>query len=65
MTLRSLAACLALMALAACSSNKVLRGPLDVSIGQQLIELKQAHSNGAMNDAEYEQQRKQLIRNVR
>lgn len=65
MKLRTLGACLFLFVLVACSSNSVLRGPLDMSIGQQLIELKQAHSNGAMNDEEYEQQRKLLIRNFR
>lgn len=65
MKMRTLGAGLFLLGLAACSSNEVLRGPLDISVGQQLIELKQAHRNGAMNDREYEQQRKQLIDNVR
>jgi uncharacterized lipoprotein len=65
MKLKTTAACLALLGLAACSSNEVLRAPLDISVGQQLIELKQAHNNGAMSAEEYEQQRKQLIRNVR
>ena len=31
----------------------------------QLIDLKKAHSSGAINDREYDQQRKQLISNVR
>lgn len=65
MKLRTLGAGLILLGLVACSSNKVLRSPLDMSVGQQLLELKQAHRNGAMNDEEYEQQRKQLIDNVR
>lgn len=55
----------AVLALSACSSNEVVRAPLDISIGQQLIDLKKAHSSGALTDAEYDQQRGQLIRNVR
>ncbi len=51
--------------LGGCSSTEVVRGPLDISIGQQLIDLKKAHTSGALNDAEYEQQRKKLIREVR
>ncbi len=51
--------------LAGCSSNEMLRAPLDVSIGQQLIDLKEAHSRGALTDREYEQQRRQLIDSVR
>jgi len=30
-----------------------------------LIDLKKTHTSGALNDAEYEQQRKKLIREVR
>lgn len=56
---------LCVVGLTACSSNQVLRGPLDISIGQQLIDLKTAHTNGAISDREYDQQRKQLIRNAR
>lgn len=57
--------CLLLAGLSACSSSEVVRAPMDISIGQQLIELKKAHSSGAINDREYDQQRKQLISNVR
>ena len=56
---------LVVLGLVACSSSEVVRAPLDVSIGQQLIDLKKAHTSGAINDAEYEQQRRQLIREVR
>lgn len=65
MRLKFLSAALLTLSLAACSSNEVLRGPLDMSIGQQLIDLKNAHTSGAINDREYDQQRKQLINNVR
>ena len=50
--------CLLCFALGACSSNEVVRAPLDISVGQQLIELKKAHSSGAINEREYDQQRK-------
>lgn len=37
-------------------------GPrVDVTIGQQLIELKEAHDAGALSDKEYDRQRKSLI----
>ena len=49
----------------ACSSNEVLRAPLDLSVGQQLIDLKKAHTSGALSAAEYEQQRARLINNVK
>lgn len=65
MKLKLLSACLLLAGLSACSSNEVVRAPLDISIGQQLIDLKKAHSSGAINDREYDQQRKHLINNVR
>jgi len=56
--------CVAL--LGACgSSNELLRAPVDVTLGQQLIDLKTAHSNGALSDREYDQQRKQLINHAR
>lgn len=60
------AACLVVViSLAGCSSNEVIRAPLDISIGQQLIDLKQAHTSGAISDAEFDQQRKQLIQQAR
>lgn len=65
MKLKLLCAFLLLAGLSACSSNKVVRAPLDISIGQQLIDLKKAHSSGAINDREYDQQRKLLINNIR
>ncbi len=52
------------LALAGCSSNKVLRGPIDVTIGQQLIDLRKAYLVGAMSKAEYDLQRSRLIDSV-
>jgi hypothetical protein len=51
-------------ALAGCSSTKVVRAPLNVTIGQQLIDLKKAHTNGALSASEYDEQRRRLIDSV-
>jgi hypothetical protein len=42
-----------------------VRARLDVTVGQQLIDLKQAHDAGALPRAEYDRQRQQLIDSVR
>ena len=52
------------LALTGCSSTDVVRAPLDVTIGQQLIDLKQAHTNGALSNSEYDDQRRRLINSV-
>ena len=49
--------------LAGCSSTEVIR-TLDVTVGQQLIDLKKAHDNGALSASEYDSQRRKLINNV-
>jgi hypothetical protein len=48
-----------------CSSPEPAGPRVDVSIGQQLIELKEAHDAGALTDKEYVRQKKQLIENAR
>ncbi len=48
-----------------CSSNEVLRAPVNVSIGQQLIDLKKAYDSGALTKKEYDDQREKLIDSVR
>lgn len=48
-------------ALGACGGSEVQRTVTNVSIGQQLIDLKQAHDNGALSPSEYERQRRQII----
>ena len=58
-----LATCLVAM-LAACGSNEVVRPTVNVSIGQQLIDLKRARDAGALSAREYEYQRKRLIDSV-
>lgn len=50
--------------LAGCGGHEVVRPTVSVSIGQQLIDLKQAHDNGALSRPEYERQRQQLIDSV-
>lgn len=61
-----LAAILAAGLIYGCSSSPPKStGPrVDVTIGQQLIELKEAHDVGALSDKEYDRQRKQLIDNI-
>lgn len=52
-------------ALAGCSAQRVLRAPVDVTIGQQLIDLKNARTSGAMSEREYDEQRRLLIESVK
>ena len=61
----SLPAVLAAFVLTACSSNQVVHAPVEVTIGQQLIDLKKAQASGALSDAEYDQQKRRLIQSVR
>jgi hypothetical protein len=60
------AAVAVLLALAACSSASmdVLPPTVNVSIGQQLIDMKNARDSGALSQKEYEQQVRKLIDSV-
>jgi hypothetical protein len=51
-------------ALSGCSGNEVVRPAVNVSVGQQLIDLKKARDSGALSAAEYDAQRKQLLKSV-
>jgi len=51
--------------LAGCGSEPVVQPNVNVSIGQQLIDLKNAHDSGALKDDEYRKQRQLLIDSVR
>jgi len=51
--------------LSACSSTEVVAPTVSVSVGQQLIDLKKARDGGALNENDYQRQRKALIDNVR
>lgn len=59
-----LAAIVAAGVLNGCGSEPPKGPRVDVSIGQQLIELKEAHDTGALTDKEHARQKKQLIDNV-
>jgi hypothetical protein len=51
--------------LCGCSSTEVVQAPLEVTIGQQLMDLKKARDNGVLNANEYDNQRRRLIDNVK
>jgi hypothetical protein len=48
-----------------CACGSPPRPRVDVTIGQQLIELKEAHDAGALSTKEYDRQRKMLIDSVK
>ena len=60
------AAVVALCVLTACSSTRteVMPPTVNVSIGQQLMDLKKARDSGALSQGEYEQQIRKLIDSV-
>lgn len=60
----AVAAAVAVAALAGCGSTEVVKPAVNVSVGQQLIDLKKARDSGALTPREYEQQKAQLIRSV-
>ena len=62
---KSTAIVLACALMAACSSTEVVAPSMNVSIGQQLIDLKKARDSGALSEKEWEQQKKTLIESVR
>jgi hypothetical protein len=51
--------------LVACGGAEVRKTVTNVSLGQQLIDLKQARDTGALSAADYERQRHDLIDSVR
>ncbi len=53
------------LSLAGCSSSRVQHTPVGVTVGQQLIDLKQAHTRGVLSDREYDAQRRALVDSVR
>lgn len=65
MLLKIVPALILVCSLVACSSNEVVRAPLELTIGQQLIDLKNAHTSGALSQSEYDHQRRKLIDNVK
>lgn len=61
-TITILAACGALVA---CSSTEVVAPTMNVSVGQQLIDLKKARDSGALSQAEWDQQKQRIINAVK
>ena len=51
--------------LGACSSTDVVAPTMNVSIGQQLIDLKTARDKGAISQSEWQQQKQHVIDSVR
>ena len=51
--------------LAGCSHREVLQPAVEVTIGQQLIDLKRARDSGALNASEYDKQKQRLISSIR
>lgn len=65
MLFRSLFPALLIVFLGSGCSSPPPKGPrIDVTIGQQLIELKEAHDAGALSDKEYQRQKKALIESI-
>lgn len=62
---RNLAAVLLLAVLTACGSSDVSTQTItDVSLGQQLIDLKKARDSGALSPGEYDKHRSRIIDNA-
>jgi hypothetical protein len=57
---------LAALMLAGCGgTTEVVQPVVNVSVGQQLIDLKKARDAGALTDAEFQRQKEQLIDSLR
>lgn len=55
-----------LLVISGCSSTEVVQQPnLNVSIGQQFIDLKKAHDSGALTEKEFQRQKARLIDSIR
>jgi len=50
--------------LAGCGGTEVVQPTMNVSVGQQLIDLKKAKDSGALSEREYQSQKSDLIRKV-
>lgn len=62
--LKSIVMVLVYSLLVACSSTDVLAPTVNVSVGQQLIDLKKAKDSGALSQSEWEKQKRNLINSV-
>lgn len=55
----------ALMLTGCGGTTEIVQPQVNVSVGQQLIDLKKARDAGALTDAEFQRQKEQLIDSVR
>lgn len=60
-----LVAVLGFVALAGCGGHEVITPAVNVSVGQQLIDLKKARDSGAITERDYVRQKEQLIDSVK
>jgi hypothetical protein len=51
--------------LVACGSTEVIAPTMNVSVGQQLIDLKKARDSGAISQAEWDKQKQMIISSVK
>lgn len=58
------ALCAAVLA-AGCGGHEVVQPAVNVSVGQQLIDLKKARDSGALSERDYQRQKEQLIDSVK
>lgn len=47
-----------------CGGTDVVQPNMNVTVGQQLIDLKKAHDSGALSDKEFNSQKSKLIDNI-
>jgi hypothetical protein len=59
------AGALAALAIAGCSGTEVIQPNVNVSMGQQLIDLKKARDTGALSESDYQRQKQGLIDDAR
>jgi hypothetical protein len=55
----------ATLSLAGCGGHEVVQPTVNVSVGQQLIDLKKARDGGALSERDYQRQKKLLIDSVK
>jgi hypothetical protein len=59
------AGALAALLISGCGGNEVIQPTVNVSLGQQLIDLKKARDSNALSERDYEREKKKLIDDAR
>jgi len=66
MTIRMFFACaVAALLLSGCGGTEVVQPHVNVTIGQQLIDLKKARDSGALTESEFQRQKTKVIDSAR